>query len=296
MHYGVLPGLYAVGSPGAGSPVFVTANYKMSFDALRSSLSGVDAWMLVLDTGYVNVWCAAGKGAFGTGELVSRIAGVKLAEIVEHREVVLPQLGAVGVSALEARKRSGFSVLWGPVRASDIPAWLAAGRIKPEAMRRVGFDLADRLSVAPVEIVHSWPIALAAFALGSLYALPPSPGWAGRAFPAWIQLLGIIPVGTVLFPVLLPWLPSRSFAVKGAFLGCLYAAAGAAALGLPLADAIASMLITAPVVAFLALNFTGASTFTCQPGAVAEVRNSLKPMLLSLAAGLGLAVVPRFLS
>ena len=74
MRYGVLPGLYAVGSPGADSLVFVTANYKMSFDALRSSLVGLDAWILVLDTKGINVWCAAGKGTFGTAELVSRIA------------------------------------------------------------------------------------------------------------------------------------------------------------------------------------------------------------------------------
>src|SRR5512134_1977370 len=32
MSYSVPPGLYAVGKPDPGSPVFVTANYKMSFD------------------------------------------------------------------------------------------------------------------------------------------------------------------------------------------------------------------------------------------------------------------------
>jgi CO dehydrogenase/acetyl-CoA synthase gamma subunit (corrinoid Fe-S protein) len=32
------------------SPVLVTANYKMSFDRLRSQLTGIDAWILVLDT------------------------------------------------------------------------------------------------------------------------------------------------------------------------------------------------------------------------------------------------------
>ncbi len=35
MGYPVEPGLYAVGTPTADSPVFVSANYKLSFDYLR---------------------------------------------------------------------------------------------------------------------------------------------------------------------------------------------------------------------------------------------------------------------
>ena len=50
MQYTVAPGLYAVGDPTTESPVFVTANYKMSFDRLRAVLAGRDGWILVLDT------------------------------------------------------------------------------------------------------------------------------------------------------------------------------------------------------------------------------------------------------
>jgi CO dehydrogenase/acetyl-CoA synthase gamma subunit (corrinoid Fe-S protein) len=67
--YRIEPGLYAVGTPGSDSPVLVTANYKMSFDALRRELGGLDAWILVLETDGINVWCAAGKGTFGTEEV-----------------------------------------------------------------------------------------------------------------------------------------------------------------------------------------------------------------------------------
>ncbi len=62
----VEPGLYRLGSPGPDSPVFASANYTLSFDALRAALGGVDAYILVLDTKGINVWCAAGKGTFGT--------------------------------------------------------------------------------------------------------------------------------------------------------------------------------------------------------------------------------------
>ena len=57
----VAPGLYALGKPTADSPVFVSANYALSFDALREALAGRDSYILVLDTKGINVWCAAGK-------------------------------------------------------------------------------------------------------------------------------------------------------------------------------------------------------------------------------------------
>ena len=102
--YRVLPGLYAHGQPTSESPVLVTANYKLSFDALRKELEGIDAWLLVLDTKGVNVWCAAGKGSFGTAELVSKMERLRLKEIVSHRSLILPQLGATGVSAPETAR------------------------------------------------------------------------------------------------------------------------------------------------------------------------------------------------
>ena len=96
-NYLVSPGLYACGSPGPTSDVFVTANYKLSFDTLRKNLTGVNGWILVLDTQGVNVWCAAGKGTFGTKELVNRIKLVSLDKIVNHKRIILPQLGATGI-------------------------------------------------------------------------------------------------------------------------------------------------------------------------------------------------------
>src|SRR5271157_807245 len=128
MNYLVLPGLYAVGQPDAAAPVFVTANYKLTFDHVRRALKGFDAWLLVMDTYGINVWCAAGKGTFSTAELCRRIEATGLSHVVSHHRLVLPQLGAVGVAAHEVAKASGFTVVYGPVRADDIPAWLRAGR------------------------------------------------------------------------------------------------------------------------------------------------------------------------
>ena len=133
------PGLYRVGEPTPASPVLVTCNYRMTVDIVRRDLAGTDAWLLVLETYGINVWCAAGKKTFGTDELVRRIFDTHLADHVEHETLVLPQLGAVGVSANAVRAATGYRVVWGPVRSSDLRAFLAAGLKATPEMRAVTF-------------------------------------------------------------------------------------------------------------------------------------------------------------
>src|SRR5208337_2241701 len=150
--YKVTPGLYAIGDPDKNSDVLVSANYKYSFDMLRSELKGLNLWILVLDTKGINVWCAAGKGTFGTAELVKRISAAQLDKIVAHRQVIVPQLGAPGVSAFNVKQIAGFRVLYGPVRAKDIPAYIKSGYKAAREMRRVNFSVSDRLILTPMEI------------------------------------------------------------------------------------------------------------------------------------------------
>jgi len=219
MRYAVEPGLYAVSEPGPDAPVFVSANYKLSFDHLRRALNGISGWILVLDTKGINVWCAAGKGTFGTAELIRRIQAVDLATRVSHRTVIVPQLGAPGVAAHEVRKQTGFRVMYGPVRARDIPTFLRNGMKADAEMRTVRFRLADRLTVVPVELVASAKYALIVAVVFSILAGWRSGGWAWNTFrtQGWIAaasaLGGYIFVG-IGVPGLLPWLPGRAFSIK----------------------------------------------------------------------------------
>jgi hypothetical protein len=218
--YKVAPGLYAVGAPAAQSPVLVTANYKLSFDHLRKQLAGVDAWLLVLDTRGINVWCAAGKGTFGTQEVVARVRQTALGKVVDHRKLILPQLGAPGVSAQKVKKGCGFEVVWGPVRAEDLPGFLSSGQKAEEHMRWVTFTMAERMVLAPVEISLARKPIL--WALAGIFIL----SGIGRHFfsltLAWERNLiasagcaaGIL-AGCIFVPLLLPWLPGRAFAIKG---------------------------------------------------------------------------------
>ncbi len=219
MDHKVEPGLYRLGDPDRSSPVFVTSNYKLSFDALRTNLKGVPSYLLVLDTKGINVWCAAGKGTFGTDEIEERVRATDLKDVVDHRRLLLPQLGAPGVCAHEVRRRTGFTVEYGPVRAEDLPAYMAAGKVTPE-MRQVRFNLRDRAVLVPVEMKNYLLWAVLAGLLASLLL-----GWAGLAAVAVLYL-----TGTVLFPLLLPLLPVKAFSAKGFILGAAVAVAFALVL------------------------------------------------------------------
>ena len=283
----VEPGLYALSTPGPDSPVFVTANYTLSFDALRSALDGVSAYILVLDTEGVNVWCAAGKGTFGTDELVRRIDLSALGRVVSHRRLILPQLGAPGVSAHEVQPRSGFRVEYGPVRAADLPAYLATGKATPE-MRQVTFWLRDRAVLIPVELRHVFlPTVVAA---SVLY-------FTAGALAAWGAVAAVL-AGVVAFPILLPWLPTRDFSTKGFILGALVAlpfaramARHGAGLWFGIASAGALALVMIPVTSFLALNFTGSTPFTSRTGVRWEIYRYVQVMAAMALSGIMLAVI-----
>lgn len=292
MSYLVPPGLYAIGNPTPGDPVLVTANYKMSYDLVRRELAGRSVWLLVLQTYGINVWCAAGKGTFGTEELIARLEATRLAQVVGHRVLVLPLLGAPGVSAHEVRSRTGFDVRFAAIRAEDLPRYLDSGLQGTPAMRELTFTLRERLALIPVELV----IALK----GSVWILPLlalAAAWRGGAFspaaslPAIAAYLGAVAAGTIVTPLLLPWLPTRSFAVKGAVVGAFWALLFLAATGWRGAAAAATLLLVTAVSAFLALNFTGSTPFTSLSGVKREMRRSMPAMALGAAAGLVFWVV-----
>jgi len=294
MDYSVEPGLYAVGKPVGESPVLVSANYKLTFDTLRKNLAGLDCWLLILDTKGINVWCAAGKGTFGTDELVSRIASSELSKYVTHNRLILPQLGATGVSAHEVKSRSGFDVNYGPVRAEDIKAYIGAGYKATKEMRTVNFTLWDRLVLTPMELLPALKYSLPVFGVMlcvNMFAKKPF-GIADAA-----SNVGAILAGTVLTPALLPYIPGKAFAAKGWLAGLVCTAAilgvsGRLKKGGGLLAA-GSLLMYPAVSSFLAMNFTGSSTYTSPSGVNKEMKKALPFIVGAAAAGAAITLGAR---
>ncbi len=294
MHYTITPGLYAVGTPDANSPVLVSANYKMSFDRLRRELTGIDAWILVLDTKGINVWCAAGKGTFGTEELVSRVNRFGLSDVVAHRLLILPQLGAPGIAAHEVQRQTGFKVVYGPVRAADLPAFLKAGNKASPEMREVRFNFMDRLVLTPIELAGAIKPTLILIGLLFLLMLIRNPSASflrlvDYTFIAFVPFLGAILAGAVAAPSLLPYIPGRAFAWKGWVAGLVWSIIFIFSLSPHWTEALFYLLVLPAVSGYLTMNFTGASTYTSLSGVVREMKTALRA--LAVSAGLGFVVL-----
>ncbi|MFC1763152.1 mercury methylation corrinoid protein HgcA [Planctomycetota bacterium] len=295
MHYSIEPGLYKLNSPNPDSPVFVSANYKLSFDHLRKALNSVSAWILVLDTKGINVWCAAGKGTFGTEELLNRLNAVRLPEKINHKQLIVPQLGAPGVAAHHIQQHSGFRVIYGPVRAKDIPRFLDAELKASPDMRRVQFNLVDRLAIVPVEMIGSISKAFLVALTFALIASRRHGSWSWQhlyrlesLFAALLMIVGFLQI-SIMIPALLPWLPGRAFSVKGAVAGLLvWLFLLATRFYIQFADLLTWLLLFMTIGSFMGLNLTGASTYTSLSGVKKEARLAVPWMIGGLLIGTGL--------
>lgn len=184
-------GLLRLGAPGADSPVLVTGNYTLTVRRLREALRGQDAWLLCANSKGINVWCAAGGGHLTHHDIISVVRTSKIAERVDHRELILPQLCATGVERRKITEATGWSTRWGPARLEDLAPFLRRGRRVVKKERFMTFPLWERMEMAwtwaaPLFVVAalvawlmgSWEVGLCALAVivwivGGLFAALP---------------------------------------------------------------------------------------------------------------------------
>ncbi len=322
-NYKIKPGIYCTGNPDSNSHVFVSANYKLSFDSLRSCLDGMDAWILVLDTKGINVWCAAGKGTFGTGEIISKIKEFKLGQIISHRNLIIPQLAATGVSAHEVLKLSGYRVIFGPVLAQDIGRFLNNGMKATKEMRAVNFGIKDRAVLVPLEFVGTLRYILAIIAAYIVFKFT---GVDFINLRDTVAFSGAFVMASIIVPVFLPWIPGRAFSLKGFFSGIVWVfvmtvwnllpqniisnginTASAKIVGVSYLDllklylgrswlsflllTLAYLMIIPAISTFFALNFTGSSTYTSLSGVKKEMKITMPYFISALSVGAALLVI-----
>jgi len=202
--YPITPRLIRLGNPARRSPVLVTTNYDLTVRRVRRALEGTDCYLLVAPAGGLDVWCAAGGGRFSIDSIVSILKTTRIAELVEHRRIILPELCANGINMFEIRRRTGWAGVFGPVQAKDLPEYLRVRR-KSEAMMRVPFHVSERLEMA----ASMWG------SLSLRYTLFPALlfGW-NVALP-FVLLLAVLSVGISLGCFVLP---GKTFVQKAAVL------------------------------------------------------------------------------
>jgi hypothetical protein len=320
--YIVKPGIYCTGNPDRDSLVFVSANYKLSFDNLRSSLGGIDAWILVLNTKGINVWCAAGKGTFSTKEIIDKLLEFKVDQLISHKKLIVPQLAATGVSAYDVLKLSGYRVIFGPVRAQDIGSFLKNGMKSTKEMRAVNFGTRDRAVLIPVELVGTLKYILAIIAAFIIFKYTNVDFINLRDTVAFS---GAFAIAAIIVPLFLPWIPGRAFSLKGFFAGIIWTLAMTAwnlspgsimqnAVKSASADTtetfyfnllkffsgnwlsfllltLAYLMIIPAISSFFALNFTGSSTYTSLSGVKKEMKVALPYFITALCLGAVLLIM-----
>lgn len=184
-------GLIAIGRPDSKSPVLLTGNFRLTVERVKRALRGIDAYLLVANSRGVNVWCAATGGLLTNHDVVSVIKTSGIERLVDHRMIVLPQLAATGIEGPAVQRRTGWRVVWGPVRAEDLPAFLDGGLTASPAMRGVEFPWSERLEMA---VAWAFPISL----IAALLALP----FFGRSVLALAALIWIASLAIFLpFPL-----------------------------------------------------------------------------------------------
>lgn len=283
--------------------MLVTANYKLSFDALRKELAGLDAWILVADTRGINVWCAAGKGTFSADEIALQAQRAQLEKIVSHRELILPQFGATGVASQNMNKLCGFKCIYGPLRAEDIPNFLTNGKKADEQMRSVTFSFGERLVLVPVELSLIWkPFLIVMLAFFLLSGISPDifsiHEAVARGLNGTLATVLAILAGALVTPILLPWIPGRQFWLKGvqigAITGLVYIFAGMGETNLIEKTGLLLWIIAAA--SYMAMNFTGATPYTSLSGVEKEMRRGLPVQCISLSVALILWIAAPFVA
>jgi NAD-dependent dihydropyrimidine dehydrogenase PreA subunit len=195
-------GLYRIGNPDRESPVFLTGNFDLTVRRVRRALRGLDCYLLVAPSRGINVWCAAAGGHLTASEVISVIKTSGISELVDHRRLILPQLAATGVERKAVEERTGWRALFGPVRADDIPAYLANHFKKTPEMREVRFELPERLEMA---VMWAFPM--------SVIPVVPLLIWWRWLVPAFLAAVwGIAGFTFAAFP----WLPGRPTGAEGA--------------------------------------------------------------------------------
>jgi len=152
----------------------------------------------------LDVWCASGGGRFTVDTIISALKTTRIAELVDHRRLILPQLCANGINIFELRRRTGWAGVFGPVQAQHIPEYLRVRR-KSEAMMRASFTIEERLEMATA----MWG------SLSLRYTLFPVLAFGWKVAPWFALLLALMCVGTSLGCFVLP---GRTFVQKAGFL------------------------------------------------------------------------------
>ncbi|MHC1566165.1 MAG: acetyl-CoA decarbonylase/synthase complex subunit gamma [Candidatus Syntropharchaeia archaeon] len=118
------PGMREIGKPDENSPVFITANFALTYYTVESDLSsaGIDCYLVAVNTDGIGVESAVAGGQFTAQRVKEDLEATGLGEKVKHKTMIIPGLAA-RISG-ETEDETGWKVLVGPTDSGRIPGWM----------------------------------------------------------------------------------------------------------------------------------------------------------------------------
>ena len=197
-------GCRRIGSPDRDSPVFLTCNFHLTVHRVKKALKEIDCYLLVANSKGINVWCAATGGHLNNHSVISVLKTSGIEEQVDHRKLILPQLAASGIEKKVIQKKTGWKVIWGPVYAEDIPAFIKAEFKKEPEMHKVKFPLIQRIEMA---VMWAFPFSVIASVIVALF-------WLELLLTINILIWGLSLLIFISFPLYSKWLKPMKRGIK----------------------------------------------------------------------------------
>jgi acetyl-CoA decarbonylase/synthase complex subunit gamma len=121
----VEPDIYAVGEPGAESPVFVTTNFSLTYFIISGEIenSGISAWLVVPECEGMSVLTSWAAGKFSADSISKFIREKNLEAKVKTRQLIIP--GYVSQLSGELEENlPGWKVVVGPQESADLESFI----------------------------------------------------------------------------------------------------------------------------------------------------------------------------
>ena len=123
----VEPKLYPIGEATAGSPVFVTTNFSLTYFIVSGEIenSGASAWLLVPECEGMSVLTAWAAGKFSGASIAKFAREIELDKQVQCRDMIIPGYVAQISGELE-ESMPGWNIIVGPQEAADLESFVKA--------------------------------------------------------------------------------------------------------------------------------------------------------------------------
>jgi acetyl-CoA decarbonylase/synthase complex subunit gamma len=120
----VKPGLRIFGKPTEKAPVFITANFALTYYTVEGDIQSgkVDCYLLVLDTEGIGVEASVAGGQFSAEKVKFAIKDSGIESKVTHRKLIIPALAARLKGEIE--DLTGWEVIVGGKDSSEIPEFI----------------------------------------------------------------------------------------------------------------------------------------------------------------------------